>query len=194
MRPEVTEGGGVAGSDAEARFLQLYADHGRSVMGYAMRRVPGAEDAADLVAETFLSAWRRADEVPPGPEARLWLYGIARGLLANCRRAERRRDRLLSRLRVDRSTKTSSESEPEIETAVSRALGRLTDRDREILMLAGWEGLEPEEIARVLRISRVATRTRLHRARRRFEQALAETELEEDPPWRAASLEIEEAG
>lgn len=160
----------------EARFAQLYADHGRAVLAFVLRRTAEREDAHDLAAETFLAAWRRADEVPPEPEARLWLFGIARGLLANSKRGDSRRARLEERLRLDRSTKASSESEPEVETSVAIALGRLEARDLEVLTLAGWEGLGPAEIARVLDINQVAARSRLHRARRRFQKELAEVE------------------
>src|SRR5215207_10059445 len=69
------------GTDDE-RFARLYGDHGRDVLAYALRRAAGPEDAADVVAETFLTAWRRLPDVPPDPEARLWLYGVARRILA----------------------------------------------------------------------------------------------------------------
>ena len=75
----------------EQRFARLYRDHARGILGYALRRCPDPEDAADVVAETFLAAWRRLPEVPIGEEARLWLYGTARLVLANQRRGERRR-------------------------------------------------------------------------------------------------------
>jgi DNA-directed RNA polymerase specialized sigma24 family protein len=77
--------GTVAGREhAEARFEGLYAAHGRAVLAYAARRTPDAQDAADIVADTFLVAWRRLDEVPAAQEARLWLYGVARKVLAKC--------------------------------------------------------------------------------------------------------------
>jgi DNA-directed RNA polymerase specialized sigma24 family protein len=58
---------------AEASFRRLYADHGRQILAYAQRRAGDPEDAADVVAETFLVAWRRLEDVPPGEQARLWL-------------------------------------------------------------------------------------------------------------------------
>jgi DNA-directed RNA polymerase specialized sigma24 family protein len=50
-----------------------------------------------VIAETFLTAWRRLDDVPAGDEARLWLYGVARRMLANQRRGARRRSSLADR-------------------------------------------------------------------------------------------------
>jgi len=65
----------------------MYAAHRVPLLGYALRRTDNTDDAADVLAETFLAAWRRLDEVPRGDEARLWLYGTARRVLANHRRA-----------------------------------------------------------------------------------------------------------
>jgi DNA-directed RNA polymerase specialized sigma24 family protein len=96
---------------AETRFRRLYAEHGREVLAYALRRTADAEDAADIAAETFLVAWRRTGEVPAGAEARLWLYGVARRTLANQRRGERRRDRLAQRLRHDLAATIPPDSE-----------------------------------------------------------------------------------
>jgi DNA-directed RNA polymerase specialized sigma24 family protein len=71
---------------AQVRFAKLYREEGRAILEYALRRVEEREDAADVVAETFLVAWRRIGEVPIGEEARLWLYGVARLTLANLHR------------------------------------------------------------------------------------------------------------
>ena len=49
---------------AEARFSRLYQDHAREILGYALRRSADPEDAADVLAETFLVAPRRLDDVP----------------------------------------------------------------------------------------------------------------------------------
>jgi RNA polymerase sigma factor (sigma-70 family) len=159
---------------AETRFRRLYAEHGREVLAYALRRTADAEDAADILAETFLVAWRRAGEVPAGGEARLWLYGVARRALANQRRGERRRDRLTQRLRSELAAAIPSDSMPAREDdRVRAALARLHPDDREVLRLTAWEGLSPSEAACALGVSAVAARSRLHRARRRFRQELA---------------------
>jgi DNA-directed RNA polymerase specialized sigma24 family protein len=79
------------------RFEELYAANCGPILGYVLRRTDNPDDAADVIAETFLTAWRRLDAVPPGDEARLWLYGVARRVLANYRRGERRRAVLADR-------------------------------------------------------------------------------------------------
>lgn len=154
---------------AEDAFRALYADHGRAVLAYAVRRVRDPHDAADIVAETFLVAWRRLAEVPAGDAARLWLYGVARHTLANQARSERRRERLAERLRQELPAAVAAVSAPVAGThsPVLDALGELDDADREILLLAGWEQLKSGEVAAVLGITGVAARARLHRARRR---------------------------
>lgn len=42
-----------------------------------LRRSKSPEDAADVLVETYLIAWRKLDAVPRGDEARLWLFGVA---------------------------------------------------------------------------------------------------------------------
>jgi RNA polymerase sigma-70 factor (ECF subfamily) len=165
---QVAEVRSARDEDTDAWFARLYADNWDAILSYALRRTPVREDAADLVAETFLVAWRRAADVPAGPKARPWLYGVARRLLANQRRGARRRGRLVERLREDLAAAVQDEPPPSDEAVVMEALAGLKEVDREVLMLAGWEQLEPAEIAIALEISAVAARSRLHRARRRF--------------------------
>jgi RNA polymerase sigma-70 factor (ECF subfamily) len=153
------------------RFEQLYEENYHRVLGYARRRAE-PDEAADVVAETFLVTWRRLDEVPDGDAARLWLYGTARRVLANQRRSRRRRERLAERVR----SQVVHETEPgpadtDLEAAAA-ALARLRPDDRELLGLMAWEGLDAGEIAQVFGCSRNAARIRLHRARRRFAREL----------------------
>src|SRR6185369_10842354 len=80
------------------RFEALYAATREPILAYLLRRVDWPEDAADLLADVYLVAWRRIDEVPRGDGARMWLYGVARRQLANHRRGDRRRTALASAL------------------------------------------------------------------------------------------------
>ena len=176
---------------AEARLSRLYRDHGREITGYALRRAAGPEDAANVVAETFLVAWRRLGEVPVDEEARLWLYGVARRVLANQHRAERRRTKLGRRLAESLRTELATDAVPGGEAAeVLRAMARLGDEDRELLLLVSWEELSPGQAAKVLGISSLAARSRLHRARRRLRALL---EQDESAGGRSLELDKEEA-
>jgi RNA polymerase sigma factor (sigma-70 family) len=180
-----TQRNGMSGGgreDAETRFRGLYHEHGRAVLAYAVRRCSDSADAADVVADTFLVAWRRLPDVPSGGEARMWLYGVARRMLANQQRGERRRERLAERLRLELPAELATVTEVADGGPVPAALGVLAEDDRDILLLSAWEQLQPAEIAAVLGISRVAARSRLHRARARLRAALG------DDPEQASSL------
>jgi RNA polymerase sigma-70 factor (ECF subfamily) len=174
---------------AEARINDLYRNHARDILGYALRRSRDPEDAADVVAETFLVAWRRLGEVPLDGDARLWLYGTARHVLANHARGARRRDRLTERLREELRQKLPVVLRTEEGSALLEALAGLGEADRELLMLIGWEELTPAQAGRALGISPLAARTRLHRARRRLRAQLAESSS--NPP--NTEIEVEEA-
>lgn len=161
---------------ADRQFEALVRAHMGSLLGYALRRVDRREDAADVVADTLLVAWRRLDEVPAGDGARPWLFGVARWVLANGRRSGRRRDRLGERLRQEVGRLTVPDHAAAVGTTVvvRAALARLDADDREILQLTSWEGLQPSEIALALGLSPATVRTRLHRARQRLRRKLTD--------------------
>lgn len=192
MAPSQTERKEALGRElAQVRFGQLYREQGRAILSYALRRVDDPEDAADVVAETFLVAWRRLGEVPVDSGARLWLYGVARNVIANLDRAERRRTRLGERLAESLRTELAARRAPSGQAAEAlRAMAELGDEDRELLLLVSWEGLAPGQAARVLGVSALAARSRLHRARRRLRALLEE---QESTGGRNPELDTEEA-
>jgi RNA polymerase sigma factor (sigma-70 family) len=178
------------------RFRLIYDANYASLLGYALRRGRTVEDAADIVAETFLVAWRRLDDIPAGEEARPWLYGVARRVLANQRRGERRRERLEVRLLLEPrgwASAPGAESAVDLDT-VARAFAKLPEGDREILELVAWEGLAPRELAIVLGCPLVTARVRLHRARKRFAQELSYAEERLRPPQARRPLGSVERG
>lgn len=161
------------GPGPEERFTALFERTHTALLGYAVRRVADPADAADVVAEAFLVAWRRIDEAPAGDEARPWLFGIARLVLANTHRGDRRRLALADRLRAE-VVAVVRPADVDAATDVERALRRLPEDDREVLRLTAWEQLAHDEVALALGVSRSAARMRLHRARRRLAAVLAE--------------------
>lgn len=157
----------------EETYRRLYAAHFDAVLGFAVRRTDRPEDAADVTADTFLVAWRRLAHVPAGEEARPWLYGVARRVLANHRRGDRRRGQLGDRLRRELAATLPDVSDEVVQRAdVTAAMDRLSARDQEVLQLHLWEGLEPREIADVLGLTTVVVRPRLSRARARLRDLL----------------------
>jgi RNA polymerase sigma-70 factor (ECF subfamily) len=151
--------------DRRQRFDELFRRHAAGVASYCRWRSRSRGDAEDAVAEVFLICWRRLDAVPTGDRARPWLYATARRVLANQARAHERRGRLHDRLAEQQ---LAAAEEEQVDGRVRGALASLPPRDREVLLLAEWEGLSPGEIARVMRVAPVTVRVRLHRARRRF--------------------------
>ena len=156
------------------RFERLYHRHARAVLAYALRRARRPEDAADVLSEVMLVAWRRLETIPDGEDARYWLLGVARNTLANQSRSAGRRTRLGERLRTQVAAEFADDIAASHETRalVHEALGSLPPGDREILLLTAWEGLEPSQAAAVLAIAPEAARTRLHRARARLRREL----------------------
>lgn len=176
MDAEATETvvGTSRGSSGDDWFVALYHAHVTAVLGYALRRVDVAEDAADVVAETFLVAWRRPTAVPGGDGARPWLYAVARRVLANHRRGADRRDRLGGRLRAELAATVPDPADAvAVDVDTERLLASLPTRDREVLELAVWEQLTPREIAVVVGSTALAVRTRLSRVRARLRHELA---------------------
>jgi len=131
-----------------------------------------------VIAETFATLWRRFDRCPQGDELRLWLFGVARRVVANQRRSERRRSALGERLAANVNHEALETAAPAEDTkALARAFASLSAPDRELLSLVAWEGLTREELAVALGTSRTVVRLRLHRARKRLRDALPPTQV-----------------
>jgi RNA polymerase sigma-70 factor, ECF subfamily len=156
--------------DRREQFEALYAEHYGAIYAYVYRRLPGAAaEVPDVVAEVFAVTWRRLDEMPAGAETRLWLFGLARHLLLNHRRGQRRRRRLFDRLSREASTV------PQVTVMADggdawlvAAIERLPDAYREALRLVSWEGCSHAQAAAVLGCSVNAVALRLHRAKARL--------------------------
>ena len=160
----------AASLDDPDRFGEMFDRYSRRVFGYVVRRVP-REDAADLVGDVFVRAFRfRHKYDMDRPEALPWLIGIATNVIGEYLRKQKRRRRI--GLRSDRVL-----AEPVDDVAVRRSdaararpvleriLGALKPRDRSVLILFAVEGLSYQEISEALQIPVGTVRSRLHRAR-----------------------------
>ena len=163
------------------RFASLFDRHAPHIHRYLARRV-GPQAADDLVAETFLVAFRkRAGYDPRFRDARPWLYGIATNLVGQHRRQEVRQFRL--RLSAGPAPIQNDDAErtvvnltaQSVRAALGEALTALAKPDRDVLLLIAWEQLSYDEVARALGIPVGTVRSRLHRARTKVRQALAST-------------------
>lgn len=163
-------------SEAEARFRELFDRHHRALSAYFLRRIPDRSDAFDATEEVFLVAWRRLDSVPQGEAALLWLYGVARKVLANHRRGFARRLRLRARVAAEPVIRPEDPSSDQalIDIDAERlrnALSTLRQSDRDVLLLTYWEQLSHEDVGRVLGCSTEAVHVRRYRALKRLRNA-----------------------
>lgn len=146
-------------------FDGLFREHARAVHRYLVRRGAG-EDAEDLAADVLVVAWRRRAEVPAGMEL-AWLYRTAGFVLANHRRKGRP-------VPVAEVPDEPDPSDPAVHAVrderVREALGRLSARDRQVLLLTAWEGLSGDDLATVLGVSRGGADAALSRARARLRE------------------------
>ncbi|MEV6524304.1 sigma-70 family RNA polymerase sigma factor [Longispora sp. NPDC051575] len=147
----------------EAWFRAVYAECYPAVVRYGLRRLGASGPAEELAQEVFLTAWRRRHDVPDHELP--WLYGVARRLLAN----EWRRTRPTFVELVETPAPAGGVDEL---LDVRAALATLSEDDRELLRLVGWEQLSVSEAAAVLGCNRAVCAVRLHRARKRLTAAL----------------------
>ena len=166
-----------ADRERRRRLEALFRENVAGIASYCRWRSRSPGDVQDAVADVFLIAWRRLDDLPTGKDARPWLYATARRVLANQARASARRGKLNEKLSAQ-PIAVQTEEDP-LHSRVHGALAALGSGDREVLLLAEWEGLTPAEIARVMRCPAVTVRGRLHRARRRFRAAFESQTVEE---------------
>jgi RNA polymerase sigma-70 factor, ECF subfamily len=175
------------------QFTELFTAHYGPVLAFVRRRV-GADLAQDVVADTFLAAWRNVRDLPPEPLP--WLYRAANFAIANQRRTLARRGRLDDRARlqaarviaVDHCELVAADMEL---AAAFRALG---ERDREVLRLAAWEGLNPAAIGAVLGCSELAAKARLYRARQRLSRKLGAASPQQELRPSVQGTAIKETG
>jgi RNA polymerase sigma-70 factor (ECF subfamily) len=159
--------------DAVARFDARFAAHYSDVLRYVVRRAPLA-NVEDVLAETFLVAWRRADQIPD--DALPWLLGVARRVVANQRRGDLRRQALSVRLRNTWSGSELAWEPPDgVGSELAGALASLSEREREALLLTAWDGLDLERAAVAAGCSAAEFRVRLHRARKRVAAQLGDS-------------------
>ena len=161
-------------NESRAIFETLYQAEYKSIYAYVRRRAASSSDVSDIVSEVFTVAWRRISEVPPSPEDRLWLFGVAHRCLLAHQRGGWRRLQLLSNLEAqpNRIELVNAETDP-LHLQVRTALRGLRARDREVLVLVYWDGLSHVEAASVLDCSVNAVALRLKKAKARLQSKLA---------------------
>jgi RNA polymerase sigma factor (sigma-70 family) len=141
------------------------------ILSFLIRRVASSDDAADLFGETLLVIWRRVSDVPANDtEARMWMFGIAKGVLLNYDRGRRRHLALADRLREELRV-SASENDP---SAIRDAIADLPEPLREIVRLIHWDGFSQVDVGQILGIPASTVHSRYATARALLHTALSE--------------------
>ena len=153
------------GVDAKA-FGELFWRHNGAVHGYLARRA-GRDAADDLVAEVWLRAFRdRANFDLRYPDARPWLYGIARNVVhAHWRQMTKSPPPIPSAVSDPWPDVDDQLDEAVRRVTLTSALAALSNEEREALLLVAWKQLSAASIALMLDVPASTIRNRLHRAR-----------------------------
>ncbi|MDI1462208.1 sigma-70 family RNA polymerase sigma factor [Catellatospora sp. KI3] len=165
----------IRAGDASA-FAELFDQYARSVYNHAFRLTADWSVAEDVMAATYLQAWRSRTRIgDEGGSLRPWLLGIATNEARNHSRSNRRYRAAASALAAAELTEPDPADEVAVRlddrdriTAAISALARLRRQEREVVTLCLWEGLDYESAARALDIPVGTVRSRLSRARTRL--------------------------
>lgn len=164
----------------------------RDLLAYFERRTEPRADAADLLSETMIVAWKQVDRLPTdGTDARRWLFGIACRVMSASHRSNRRRHAAVERLREELTrahlvTPSEAESFEESEH-IRAAIAKLPRHLQELVRLIHWEGFSLVDAATITSISASTARSRYARARELLRAHLRPTPI--DPRTTSTAIE-----
>ena len=162
----------------EAGLLETLRGTAPDLLAYFERRVRPREDAADLLSEVMIQAWRRVDALPSDLERRrMWLFTIAHNVLSNHARTNRRRSALAKRIRQQLADEPIQDHSEVV--AVRDVVHRLPEAQRELVMLIHWDGFSIREAAELLGLNPSTARSRYASAREALQRSLEP----ETAPW-----------
>jgi RNA polymerase sigma factor (sigma-70 family) len=158
-------------------FAEIFDRHAEGIYRYAARRL-GQQAAADVMSEVFLAAFRNRRRYDTGrDDARPWLYGIAINVISQYQRTQRRHARVLAIVSDGPATDVVADEALDRVTAtqllprIMRVLDKLSDSDRELVLLVAWAELSYQQAAQALGIPLGTVRSRLHRIRVKLRRA-----------------------
>ncbi|MCX4993521.1 RNA polymerase sigma factor [Streptomyces sp. NBC_00568] len=165
-------------------FAKLYEAYANTVYNHAFRLTANWAAAEDVMATTFMEAWRLHNKIDAeGGSLRPWLLGIATNTARNQYRSNRRyKAAVTAAAQVSTAVPDHADDvagrldDQQRMTAVLTALSSMRRPEREVLTLCLFEGLEYSQAAEALGIPLGTVRSRLSRARAKLKR-LATTEL-----------------
>jgi RNA polymerase sigma-70 factor (ECF subfamily) len=157
-------------------FQRLLAEHGDRVYSYAVWLLGDREEARDVVQEGFMRLWANRSDVKDGA-VQVWLTRtVYRLCIDRRRRRTTRREKGLTepdpRSQCGKSEPGRSAVQTELQSVIGSALGRLSQRDRVLIVLREMQGMSCEEMAGVLEMKLNTLKSALHRARDRLRSEL----------------------
>jgi RNA polymerase sigma-70 factor (ECF subfamily) len=180
--------GGRSGRGRSARgateaevFGDLFDRHARAVFAFCARRTADLSLAEDLTSIVFLEAWRnrRRTQLAAAENPLPWLLGVANNVVRNAIRSQQRYRAALRRLPapsvvhgIDDDAVAPIETEEALREAL-RAIGSLSEGERDVVIFVLWSDLSYEEAALALGIPVGTVRSRLSRARSKLQSSLS---------------------
>ncbi|MFT4048480.1 MAG: RNA polymerase sigma factor [Solirubrobacterales bacterium] len=148
-------------------FAILFADSRDDLFAYLAYLTGDRGLAEELTAAAFEKAFRKRGLFRPGRgDLRGWIFGIARNMAIDALRSGSRESAL--DLQPETADGRDEHGDVDERLALIRAMRTLQARDRELIALKFFAGLDNDEIARVMKISRSNAGTQLHRAMSRL--------------------------
>ena len=149
----------------DENFARVATAHRPTLLRYGLRRLDDLSSAEDLVADVFVVAWRRLDELPARDEELFWLYAIAGNLVSNVLRGRQRSMRLEARLALERRVDSEVDFTQENLGILLAVLTHFAPHEQEMLRLVYWEGLTYRQLGHVIGCSEKAAGIRVSRLR-----------------------------
>jgi RNA polymerase sigma-70 factor (ECF subfamily) len=162
----------------QSEFERLALEHIDALYNFAVYLTRNPPEADDLVQETYLRAFRFADRFTPGTHLRAWLFQILRNTFLTFYRVRERESAIADDGVPDwdvpmfHDAPEDSSSVMEAHTDLERALRRLPEEFRTVLLLAEVEGMPLEEVARVMECPVGTVKSRIFRAKERLRALL----------------------
>ena len=174
-----------------AAFEELVGRHEEKIYRLAMRFTRNETDAAEVLQETFLSAWRNLDRFEGKAQFASWLYRVAVNAALMLLRSQKRHPQVAvedvtpealgeaARASPDLGAGTDWSRRPdeqfqseELRHQIQGAVDQLPESQRSVFLLRDVDGLSTEETAELLEVSIPTVKTRLHRARLTLREAI----------------------
>ena len=164
---------------ADKRLRDVFEANASDLLAYLERRIDPRAEAADVLSETMVIAWKKVKKLPDSPdEGRMWLFALAKNALLNHRRALGRYSAAVDRLRNslleegERAEQTATLEQMELRRTLEQALKGLDPRDAELVRLVNWDGFSLAEVARIEGAAASTVRSRYAAALRKLQANL----------------------